>query len=88
MILVFSSHSCDIISYLSEERLVWELGWPVTLVESKRSCAMGWGSLPLPPPPFDPVPAPKTGGGFSREHAAGITRAVFSSKRIDVMKLL
>lgn len=46
---------------------------------------MGWGSSPLPAPPFYPGSAPETGGGFSREHAAGITGIVFSSKRMDAM---
>lgn len=37
----------------------------------------GWGSSPHPPPPFNPVPVPKTGGGFSRELTAGITQLLF-----------
>lgn len=36
MILMCSSHTWDINSHLSGERLVWELGWLVTLVEGKE----------------------------------------------------
>lgn len=81
MILVYSSHSCDVISHISEERLVWELGWPVTLVEDKDKLCDGLGFFTSPPPLFDPLSAPKTGGGFRREHATGITRVAFSSKQ-------
>lgn len=61
---------------------MWELVWPVMLVEGKEKLCDGWGSSPLPP--FDP----KTGGVFSREHTSGITRVAFSSKRMDAVKVL
>lgn len=92
MILMCLSHACNN-SFPSLRR---EAGLAPGLAgdggeAQGEAVQMAWGSSPLPPLPIAPldlVSAPETEGGSSREQATGIAGAAFSTKQMDVMKLL
>lgn len=58
------------------------------LVEAKEKLCDVLGFFTSPTTAFDPTSVPKTGAGFSREHATEVIRVAFPSKQMDAMKLL